>query len=173
MTKALMAAAMILGTAIPCAAMDSSDLLFHLSFDNGVSAEFARGSAQPLKKPKDVSARLVQGLFGKGYAFRGKASDLDFATGENAGPRVRGNVRPQGQFLRRLRHGGVLDQAVAEHAQHGQLVLPISRAGRVHADLPQPVYASPVQLRGEGWIRLRRPLSAESLALLCHDLAEG
>ena len=45
MTKALMAAAMILGTAFPCAAMDSSDLLFHLSFDNGVSAEFARGSA--------------------------------------------------------------------------------------------------------------------------------
>ncbi len=88
MTKALMIAAMILGTAMTCTAMDSSDLLFHLSFNNGVSAEFARGSAQPLKKPENVAARLVQGLFGKGYAFRGKASDLDFATGENGGPRT-------------------------------------------------------------------------------------
>ena len=86
MTKALMIAAMMLGTAMTCAAMDSSDLLFHLSFDNGLTPELARGSAPPVTTPTELNRRLVGGLFGKGYLFAGKGSGIEYATGNAAGP---------------------------------------------------------------------------------------
>ena len=67
--------------------MDSSDLLFHLSFDNGVNAEFARGAAQPIALPAEQSRRLVPGLFGKGYFFGGKGSTIEYAVPASGGPR--------------------------------------------------------------------------------------
>jgi hypothetical protein len=69
----------------PAYALDSNDLLFHLSFDQGVTPEFARGSAAPTTAPDDVQRRLVEGLIGNGYLFAGKGSTLEFYTGSQAG----------------------------------------------------------------------------------------
>jgi len=71
-------------TASGCFALDSSDLLFDLSFDNGVEAEFSRGAAHSLNQPDPVAQRLVPGLIGKGYAFGGKGSGIVFSTGDAA-----------------------------------------------------------------------------------------
>ncbi|MBI4024393.1 MAG: hypothetical protein HY360_05390 [Verrucomicrobia bacterium] len=67
-------------------ALDSSDLLFHLTFEDGVDAEFSRGPAVPVKAPQDVPRRLVKGLIGKGYLFGGKGSSLEFVTGDGPNP---------------------------------------------------------------------------------------
>jgi hypothetical protein len=73
---------------LPAFALDSADLLFHLSFDQGISAELARGSAQPTLSPPDAQQRLVEGLFGQGYRFAGKGSTLEYLSGEQAGARA-------------------------------------------------------------------------------------
>ena len=76
----------LLASALSCAALDSLDLLFHLSFENGVTPELARGSAAPVTMPTELERRLVDGLFGKGYLFAGKGSGIQYATGNTAGP---------------------------------------------------------------------------------------
>src|ERR1043165_5190865 len=69
-----------------CLALDSSDLLFHLSFEDGLKPELARGSAQPAKIPADLQRRLVEGLWGKGYLFGSNGSSFEFFTGDKGGP---------------------------------------------------------------------------------------
>jgi hypothetical protein len=73
----------------PVQALDSSDLLFYLSFENGVDADFSRGPAVPVKEPQDVARRLVEGMIGKGYLFAGKGSTLEYVTGEGPGSACR------------------------------------------------------------------------------------
>jgi len=81
--------------ALPGMALDSSDLLFRVSFDQGVSADFSRGGSKPAAVPPELNRRLVDGLFGKAYLFNGKGSTLEFetagtdrASSEMYGPRV-------------------------------------------------------------------------------------
>src|ERR1043166_5590113 len=62
-------------------ALDSSDLLFNLSFEDGLRPDLARGNAQPVGVPTELQRRLVQGLFGKGYLFAGKGRTIESATG--------------------------------------------------------------------------------------------
>jgi len=84
-------------------ALDSSDLLFHLSFDNGIAPDFARGSGEPalggdplavfgeqgkatggaVKSLDDAQRRIVEGIIGKGYLFGSKGSTLEYFTGEH------------------------------------------------------------------------------------------
>ena len=68
----------------PKFALDSTDLLFDLSFNKGLAADFSRGAAHPLNQPEQVAQRLVKGLFGQGYAFGGKGSGIAYATGKSA-----------------------------------------------------------------------------------------
>ncbi|MDD5705106.1 MAG: DUF6067 family protein [Kiritimatiellae bacterium] len=109
----VLAAVVVLGSALSCVALDSSDLLFHLSFDGGVEPDFARGSAEvnwggdPLsvfgstngavaRSAVETRPRLVDGLIGKGYRFGGAGSTLEYFFGEHGrrgcdepyGPRV-------------------------------------------------------------------------------------
>ena len=64
-------------------ALDSSDLLFHLSFEDGIDAEFSRGAGRPFNEPQDLQRRLVDGVSGKGYLFGGKGCTLEYSTGLN------------------------------------------------------------------------------------------
>ncbi|MDD5705624.1 MAG: DUF6067 family protein [Kiritimatiellae bacterium] len=75
----------LIGVTFSCAALDSSDLLFQLSFENGLAPELARGSAAPVTLPTNMTERLVEGLFGKGYRFGGQGSGVAYATGHEAG----------------------------------------------------------------------------------------
>jgi hypothetical protein len=59
-------------------ALDSSDLTFQLSFENGIEPEFSRGSSRPTMTPTDLQRRIVAGLIGKGYLFAGKSSTIEF-----------------------------------------------------------------------------------------------
>jgi len=68
-------------------ALDSDELLFYLSFDNGVKPDFARGDAALKTRPTDLDNRLVEGVIGRGYRFGGKGSTLQFSAG-GGGPRA-------------------------------------------------------------------------------------
>ena len=68
---------MLIVSALPLAALDSSDLLFHLSFENGAQPEFARGGSQPITVPDDLQGRLVDGLWSKGYLFGSKKCSIE------------------------------------------------------------------------------------------------
>ena len=57
-------------------ALDSSDLLFHLSFEDGVAAEFSRGASQPISQPQDLPNRLVEGVIGNGYGYQEVARQI-------------------------------------------------------------------------------------------------
>src|ERR1043166_1369700 len=80
-------------------ALDSSDLLFHLSFEDGVTAEFARGAAQPVALPEALPQRIVEGAIGKGYLFAGKGSTIEFPVGEQGGRRCAESYGPRVNFL--------------------------------------------------------------------------
>lgn len=67
----------------PVLALNSSDLLFQLSFEDGVNPQFARGAVAPTAIPDDLARRLVDGVLGKGYMFAGKGSTIEFQTGDN------------------------------------------------------------------------------------------
>ena len=77
-------------------ALDSSDLLFHLSFEEGVDAEFSKGASKVFKEPQDLQRRLVEGVIGKGYKFAGEGCTLEYLVAadpsrtcqEMYGPRV-------------------------------------------------------------------------------------
>ena len=74
--------------AIECSGLDSSDLLFHLSFDDGLKPELVRGSSQPVTVPADLQRRLVEGLWGKGYLFGSKDGSFEFFAGDKGGARA-------------------------------------------------------------------------------------
>ena len=76
-------------------ALDSSDLLFHLSFDDGIQAEFARGGSQPVAQPEELTRRIVDGLMGKGYLFAGKGSSIEYFVGEQGGRRCAESYGPK------------------------------------------------------------------------------
>lgn len=59
-------------------ALDSSDLLFHLSFDSGTRADFSRGSSTPAAGKDSSIHRSVEGVVGEGYLFGGQGSGLVF-----------------------------------------------------------------------------------------------
>ncbi|MCC6581099.1 MAG: hypothetical protein IT440_11725 [Phycisphaeraceae bacterium] len=79
---ASVAAVLLLGTT--AWSLDDSDLLFHLSFENGVAAEFARASGVPKHAP-GVEERLVPGVLGRGYRFTGVGSTLEFPVADASG----------------------------------------------------------------------------------------
>jgi len=85
--------AVCLGCCTQTIALDSSDLLFHLSFEDGVKPEFARGSAEVARPPDELQRRIVEGVLGKGYLFAGKNSTIEFYTG---GHGVRGCMEMYG-----------------------------------------------------------------------------
>jgi hypothetical protein len=72
----------------PTHALDSSDLLFYLSFEDGVYPELARGSADPAEMPEQLEQRIVEGIIGKAYLFGGKKSGIAYYTGYKGGPRA-------------------------------------------------------------------------------------
>jgi hypothetical protein len=59
----------------------ADDLLFHLSFEDEVRPELARGASTPVSLPTELQQRLVPGLTGKGCQFAGKGSTLTFSSG--------------------------------------------------------------------------------------------
>ncbi|MBI4028425.1 MAG: hypothetical protein HY360_25795 [Verrucomicrobia bacterium] len=83
--RAVLLSVLALNTAAKLMALDSSDLLFHLSFEDGVNPEFARGSGAVATMPRDLDRRLVEGLFGKGYLWGGKESTIRYFTGGTGG----------------------------------------------------------------------------------------
>ena len=91
-------------------AFDSSDLLFHLSFDDGVLPELAHGSGEIVQMPPQLSNRIVQGLIGKAYLFGGKDSTLEYYTGEHG---LRGCFEMYGQKKNFFADSGTLSFWVA------------------------------------------------------------
>src|ERR1043166_3207735 len=81
---AMTCAVLIMITGRTASALEASDLLFDLSFDNGLDADFSRGAARPVNQPEQLAERFVKGLIGKGYAFGGKGSGIAYATGDAA-----------------------------------------------------------------------------------------
>jgi hypothetical protein len=79
-------------------ALDDADLLFHLSFEQGVSAEFSRGESVPAPAT-EVEARLVPGLIGRGYRFAGVGSTLEFPVAAGSGRTSREMYDPQVNLL--------------------------------------------------------------------------
>src|ERR1041384_4350515 len=77
-----MTCAVMMITGRTASALEASDLLFDLSFDNGLDADFSRGAARPVNQPEQLAERFVKGLIGKGYAFGGKGSGIAYATGD-------------------------------------------------------------------------------------------